>query len=58
MLSIAAHVHGRNRATVAAVSVSAVAARIHEDATVREHLASSLRACARAISHDLGADRP
>ncbi|MDQ0686264.1 DNA-binding IclR family transcriptional regulator [Streptomyces achromogenes] len=58
MVSIAAPVHGRNRGTVAAVSVSAVAARIHEDATVRDRLVSSLRACARAISHDLGAAHP
>ncbi|GHI03106.1 IclR family transcriptional regulator [Streptomyces cellostaticus] len=58
MVSIAAPVRDRHRATVAAVSVTGVAARVGENATVLDHLISSLRTCARAISQDLGANRP
>ncbi|MFH8337462.1 IclR family transcriptional regulator [Streptomyces sp. AM6-12] len=56
MVCIAAPVHDRHRATVAAVSVSALTARVREYAAVREHLVSAVRSCARAISLDLGAD--
>ena len=55
MVSLAAPVHDRRRVTVAAVSVSALAARVRESTTVRDRLVSSVRDCARAISRDLGA---
>ncbi|MEU2060325.1 helix-turn-helix domain-containing protein [Streptomyces sp. NPDC013455] len=58
MVSVAAPVRDRYRATVAALSVSALAARIDEDTAARDRLVSSLRTCARAISHDLGAGHP
>ncbi|WP_030948351.1 IclR family transcriptional regulator [Streptomyces sp. NRRL S-646] len=58
MVSIAAPIRDRHGVTVAAVSVTGFAACVRKNARAREPLVSAVRTCARAISHDLGADHP
>ncbi|MCT9077577.1 IclR family transcriptional regulator [Streptomyces fulvoviolaceus] len=57
VVSLAAPIRDR-RDAVAAVSITGAAARICDGGEVRGSLVSAVRNCARAISHDLGADRP
>ncbi|MEV7393357.1 MULTISPECIES: IclR family transcriptional regulator [unclassified Streptomyces] len=58
MVSVAAPVRDRSRATVAAVSVTGAAGRVCDDGRVRGSVLSAIRSCARALSHGLGADHP
>jgi DNA-binding IclR family transcriptional regulator len=56
-VSLAAPIHDRRNA-VAAVSITGAVDHICDGGRARDSLVSAVRNCARAISHDLGADRP